>query len=110
MLGIDRAVGEPPPALAADARLVQNLAAALPAVLLEKVRHAADRVGGAAREVDGAVAVEIPRVAPGARGHALRDCDRPGIGGPHREHVSALLAAPHRRFPALGAKGPTPPP
>src|SRR5690348_17677322 len=63
-----------------------HVGVALPAVLLEEVRHAADRVGAALLQVDVAVAVEVHRVAPRARGHELRRSE---------EHTSELQSPVH---------------
>src|SRR5207245_6758531 len=82
-----RAVG-----VSGDAGLARHLAPGLPAVLLEEVGDAADRVGRAAAEIAGAVVVEIEREAARAARHELRDAACPRVGAAHGEDVDDAVA------------------
>jgi len=70
--------------------------AALPAVALEIVCDRTDHVGGAARQVDAAVAIVVHRPASQAARHELRHAHRAGVAAQRLERIGARLALQHQ--------------
>src|SRR5262249_49432925 len=75
-----------------ELRAQQDRLARFPTVDVQEVRHAADGVRARAAQIDGAVTVEVDRVAAHAPRHELRNADRAGIRALQREDVEARLA------------------
>jgi len=73
-------------------------------VRLQEIADAADRVGGAGREVDLPVAVVVDREAPVRPGHELRNADRPGVRAFHAQRIDFLIAREHEVVFQLAAE------
>jgi hypothetical protein len=72
--------------------------ATLPAVQGQEVGDAANGVGGAGRQVDVAVGVEVDREAVDAAGHELRQADGTRKGADQRSWGDGLLARQQQQF------------
>src|SRR5262249_32947359 len=75
-----------------------------PAMRFQEIADAADRVGGAGREVDLPVAVEVHGEAPVRAGHELGYADRASVRSLHAQRIDLLVAREHEVVLELAAE------
>src|SRR5262245_23313128 len=98
------AVDEQLVAFPRDGRRHGDRRAGEPAVRVQEVRDAADRVGRARAEVAASVAVEVDREAADAPRHELRDADRARVRAAEARRIGARLARVEQERLELGAE------